>query len=169
MAETQKERVRYIEMPLTRACIEKWTTGRTSHGPEFIGRPVPDAFEECLDGINYLDEAELQGITDERLTTARNHLMLAGERIREYWLNPQPAEQQSSFAAVRSIRKQAAYELRNNLLEDEISSLWSVVNTFLSATAEGAKPEALAKARKYAESVQEDATGPAAEPEAFHE
>jgi hypothetical protein len=168
MADRQTERVSYIEMPLTRACIEKWTTGRTSHGPEFIGRPVPDAFEECLDGINYLDEAELQGIVDERLITAKNHLMLAAERIREYWLNPHPAEQQGKTATVRSIRRQAAYELRNDLLEDEMGQAWSALDALLKATADGATPDELAEARKYAEMVQEDCAGPAEEPEVFN-
>ena len=158
----------FIAMPLTRACIEKWNEGREKHGGEFVGQPVPEAFEECLDGINYLDVAEIQGVVDERLMTAKNHLMLAAERIREYWLDPEPAEQQGRTATVRTIRKQSAFELRNDLLEQEMEQAWSALNALLSATAEGATPEQLAEARKYAELVQEDCSGPAAEPEAFH-
>jgi hypothetical protein len=158
----------FIALPLTRACIEKWNQGRENHGPDFVGEPIPEAFEECLDGINYLDQAEMKGTFDERLTTAKNHLMLAAERIREYWLNPEPTPEQKRSATVRTVRKQAAYELRNDLLEDEVGQAWSAIDALLKATADGATPEDLAQARQYAAMVQEDCSGPAEEPEVFN-
>ena len=30
----------WIEMPLVRACVEKWNKGRTDHGPVFVGDPL---------------------------------------------------------------------------------------------------------------------------------
>lgn len=65
---------------------------------------------------------------------------------------------------LRALRNQAALELRNDELEDEIGELMSVVKTFLEATEGEVAPEALAEARKYANSVLESNSGPAWEP-----
>jgi|DewCreStandDraft_4_1066084.scaffolds.fasta_scaffold06909_16 hypothetical protein len=76
-----------IHAPLVRACIVKWNEGREKHGLCFKGDPLPDAFEECIDGINYLDQAELMMPAEDReqIAYCRNLLMLCAERIQELW------------------------------------------------------------------------------------
>jgi hypothetical protein len=51
-----------IELPLIRACIEKWEAGRALHGDEFEGNPLAELFEELVDGIHYAEQAELEGL-----------------------------------------------------------------------------------------------------------
>jgi ElaB/YqjD/DUF883 family membrane-anchored ribosome-binding protein len=65
---------------------------------------------------------------------------------------------------IRALRNQAALELRNDELENEIGELTSVVKTFLEATEAEANPDELDEARKFAESVLESNSGPAWEP-----
>lgn len=50
-----------IELPVTRACIEKWIAGRADKGPEFVGDPLEELFGELVDAINYADQAEIEG------------------------------------------------------------------------------------------------------------
>lgn len=76
-----------IHAPLVRACIVKWEEGRAEHGPCFQGDPLPDAFEECVDGINYLDQAELTLPEEDReqIAYCRHLLMRCAELIQELW------------------------------------------------------------------------------------
>lgn len=69
-----------IELPLVRGCIERWNQGRRRYGGEdFHGDPLLELYEELVDGINYCDQAEMQG---HRLGEVRAALMEAAERVR---------------------------------------------------------------------------------------
>lgn len=76
-----------INVPLVRACIVKWNEGREKHGITFVQDPLPEAFEECVDGINYLDQMEM---TSERaefedIAYCRNMLMLVADKLQGLW------------------------------------------------------------------------------------
>ena len=76
-----------INAPLVRACIVKWNEGREKHGITFVQDPLPEAFEECVDGINYLDQMELTAAASEReeIAYCRNMLMLVGDKLQGLW------------------------------------------------------------------------------------
>lgn len=63
-----------VELELHEAKRQKWDLGRQRHGNgPFRGHPGEEAFEECLDLLNYLDEWKRQGADPaevDRLTTA---------------------------------------------------------------------------------------------------
>ena len=42
--------------PIREACKIKWTIGQSHYGPEFVGDPIEQLFEEAVDGINYCKE-----------------------------------------------------------------------------------------------------------------
>jgi hypothetical protein len=56
-----------INLPIVRACIVKWNEGRKKHGEIFIGDPLAEAFEECLDLVHYVDQIELTTDSDRQL------------------------------------------------------------------------------------------------------
>jgi hypothetical protein len=76
-----------INAPLVRACIVKWNEGREKHGITFVQDPLPEAFEECVDGINYLDQMEMTAAPGERedIAYCRNMLMLVADRMQGLW------------------------------------------------------------------------------------
>jgi len=63
-----------IELDLQEARRQKWDLGRLRHGPgPFRGHPGEEAFEECVDLLNYLEEWKRQGASAaeiDRLVTA---------------------------------------------------------------------------------------------------
>ena len=56
----------YIHLPLKEALQLKFERGRAKHRQndqnEFRGDPIEELFQECLDAMNYCDEATRQGI-----------------------------------------------------------------------------------------------------------
>ena len=53
--------IKLIDLPVTRACIVKWNRGKATHGEKFEGDPLEELFGELIDGLNYADQAELEG------------------------------------------------------------------------------------------------------------
>lgn len=41
---------------------QKWKKGRAKYGPDFVGDPIQELFEECLDASNYAEEIARQGL-----------------------------------------------------------------------------------------------------------
>jgi len=54
--------VHLLDLPLHEAVTEKWRLGQQKYGPEFVGHPVAQLFEELLDSVNYCSVATAQGI-----------------------------------------------------------------------------------------------------------
>lgn len=71
-----------IEMPLIRGCIEKWNAGRAVHGPEFQGNPLEELYGEVLDGLNYCEQAQLEGID---MGTIWGDLLNIANDVQEIW------------------------------------------------------------------------------------
>ena len=59
-------RTHLINLPITRACIVKWNEGRAKHGEHFVGDPLAEGFEECLDLVLYVDQAEIMTGADQQ-------------------------------------------------------------------------------------------------------
>ena len=54
-----------IQVPFDEAMRIKWARGQAIYGPEFVGDPIHNLFEELVDASNYLEEARLQGLASE--------------------------------------------------------------------------------------------------------
>ena len=53
--------MKLIDLRIEEARAAKWQRGREQYGPVFIGHPLEELYEEILDGLNYVAEAERQG------------------------------------------------------------------------------------------------------------
>ena len=58
------------EPDIARSCAAKWRSGLQEHrggltARPFRGHPLVEAFAECIDQINYLDEAHRQGLLSD--------------------------------------------------------------------------------------------------------
>lgn len=42
--------------------LQKWKQGRAKYGPEFVGDPRNEFYQEMLDASNYLEEMARQGL-----------------------------------------------------------------------------------------------------------
>ncbi len=53
-----------IDLPLNEALAKKFEAGRIAHNnsEEFVGDPLNELFQECLDAMNYCNEALKRGI-----------------------------------------------------------------------------------------------------------
>lgn len=72
-----------IQLPLIRACVEKWNAGRAVHGNTFDANPVAELFGECVDGIHYTEQAEMESID---MGTIRDRLIAIALEVQEiYW------------------------------------------------------------------------------------
>jgi hypothetical protein len=70
-------------LPLIRALVEKWNAGRAVHGEAFDANPIPELFGECLDGVHYTEQAEMDGID---MGTIRDRLMTIALEVQAiYW------------------------------------------------------------------------------------
>lgn len=68
-------------MDIEKAARQKNHAGRQEHRPnggEFVGDPVVEAYKECLDGMNYAQEAVRRGVD---LQWAREEFKSLGERL----------------------------------------------------------------------------------------
>ena len=72
-----------IDLPIVRACIVKWNSGREKHGGEFQGRPLEELFGELIDAINYCDQAAMEG---DDVDDIRADLMELAEQVQEIGL-----------------------------------------------------------------------------------
>lgn len=86
---TRDRRTLLINIPLVRACIVKWNEGRAKHGDLFDLDPIAEAFDESIDGVNYLDQAQLMlPLTPKQVETVeycRNMHILIAERLQGLW------------------------------------------------------------------------------------
>jgi hypothetical protein len=75
--------LRITEKNLDRAIERKWAEGREKYGPAWTGKPpLEELFEEQLDSINYVNEAERRGeITPELARSWRGFFRLIAARI----------------------------------------------------------------------------------------
>lgn len=71
-----------IQLPLIRACVEKWNAGRADHGETFDGNPVAELFGECVDGIHYTEQADMEGIN---MGTIRDRLIAIAIEVQEIY------------------------------------------------------------------------------------
>jgi hypothetical protein len=71
-----------IQLPLIRACVEKWNAGRAVHGRAFDGNPVAELFGECVDGIHYAEQAEMESIN---MGTIRDRLIAIALEVQEIY------------------------------------------------------------------------------------
>ena len=87
-----------IDLPITRACIEKWNAGRAAHGAEFEGDPLEELFGELIDAINYADQAELEGFD---VGQVRAELFNCATEVQELARNRSTAEELTSESGPR--------------------------------------------------------------------
>lgn len=57
------ERFKLIDLPTEEAQRVKWIAGRKKLGPVFVGHPLEELDGEFIDSLNYIEEAERQGMT----------------------------------------------------------------------------------------------------------
>ena len=69
-----------LDLPITRACAEKWHRGRLKFRGAFQGNPLEELFSELVDGVNYADQALLEGFDMEHI---RETLINLAEDVRE--------------------------------------------------------------------------------------
>ncbi len=55
---------RLAELSIDEARREKWRVGREKYGRQFVGDPLEELDSELIDAMNYVDEAERQGLID---------------------------------------------------------------------------------------------------------
>lgn len=54
-----------LSRPVPEAQLEKWRAGRRKYGGEWAGDPpLVELYAECLDALNYIDEAHTRGDVD---------------------------------------------------------------------------------------------------------
>lgn len=63
----------------------KWKAGQEKYGPVFVGDPLEELYAELADALNYIDEAERQGIKIS--TDTRQYILQAGLEVRLCALN----------------------------------------------------------------------------------
>ena len=80
----------WIELPVVRACIEKWNRGREKHGPVFVGDPLAELYAELIDAVNYENEARLENPTVQ-LDGLADALISWANLVRQAWLEQRGA------------------------------------------------------------------------------
>jgi len=73
-----------IDLPVTRACIEKWNAGRAKHGETFAGNALDELYGELIDAINYCDQVQIEGLGD--ITFIRRTLYDLAHDVREIYV-----------------------------------------------------------------------------------
>ncbi|MEN6533917.1 MAG: hypothetical protein ABFD89_09660 [Bryobacteraceae bacterium] len=69
-----------IELPVAEAKRLKHEIGRLKYGgDQFVGNPLVELFDECLDGMNYCDECIRRGLP---LQTIKGQLLTMAERVK---------------------------------------------------------------------------------------
>lgn len=86
-----------IELPIVRACIEKWNKGRANYGAKFEGNPLDELFAELIDAINYCEQCELHGID---LDDTKDCLMSLANDVRDKRLGRVPLRKESRHVEV---------------------------------------------------------------------
>jgi hypothetical protein len=115
---------RLIELPITRACIEKWNAGRANHGAEFEGDPLEELFGELIDAINYADQAELEGFDVGRI---RAELFNCATEVQEL------ADNRTTAAELETPPMSVANQVQE-LIDGNEAVLAARVNDFSEAT-----------------------------------
>lgn len=52
-----------IDVPIKEAQRIKWEAGAEKYGPVFVGDPIEQMYEEFVDALNYVEQAEREGLS----------------------------------------------------------------------------------------------------------